>query len=193
MPARFRQYLVGVGVFGAGDYAHTMLILAATQLLTPGWGALKAAAAGGALYVAHNVVYAAAAYPAGALADRYGHRRILAWGYTVSVTVPLLLIAGFGTRLATLTFLIPAFVLAGLVNGVQDTLEHSATAGLVPQHDRGLGFGALGAVNGVGDLASSVVVGLLWTIHPAFGFGYAAVCMAAGAAVMHAGAARESP
>jgi len=40
MPPRFRRYLLGVGLFGAGDFAHTMLILAATQLLTPSWGPL---------------------------------------------------------------------------------------------------------------------------------------------------------
>lgn len=33
MPGTFRRYLFGVGLFGAGDYAHTLLILAASQLL----------------------------------------------------------------------------------------------------------------------------------------------------------------
>jgi MFS family permease len=189
MPTAFQRYLVGVGIFGAGDYAHTMLILAATQLLTPQWGTLRAATVGGALYVLHNIVYAAAAYPAGVLADRHGHRRILAWGYTISVAVPLTLIGCFAASATTLPLLVAVFSLAGLVNGVQDTLEGAATAGLVPDRDRGLGFGLLGAVNGVGDLTSSVVVGLLWTAHPALGFGYAALCMAVGAGVTFSGTA----
>ena len=33
----FRKFLVAVGLFGAGDFAHTMLILLATQKLTPTW------------------------------------------------------------------------------------------------------------------------------------------------------------
>jgi hypothetical protein len=33
----------------------------------------------------------------------------------------------------------------------------------------------------VGDLASSVIVGALWAIHPLWGFGYAAAAMALGA------------
>jgi MFS family permease len=192
MPTPFRRYLVGVGIFGAGDYAHTMLILAATQLLTPRWGALRAAAAGGALYVLHNVVYAAASYPAGALADRHGHRRILAWGYAISVAVPLTLIGCFVASWATLPVLVAVFSVAGLVNGIQDTLEGAATAGLVPERDRGLGFGLLGTVNGVGDLTSSVLVGLLWTAYPALGFGYAALCMAIGAGVMFSGASAQA-
>jgi MFS family permease len=187
MPRAFRRYLTGVGIFGAGDYAHTMLILAATQLLPPRWGSLRAATVGAGLYVLHNAIYAAASYPAGVLADRYGHRRVLALGYAIAVTVPLMLIVCYVDS-ATLALLVAVFVVAGLVNGIQDTLEGAATGGLVPEADRGLGFGLLGAVNGVGDFASSMIVGLLWTAHPALGFGYAALCMSVGAGVMIAGA-----
>ena len=33
--AAYRQFLVAVGLFGAGDLAHTLLILLATQKLIP--------------------------------------------------------------------------------------------------------------------------------------------------------------
>jgi MFS family permease len=185
MPRRFRRYLVGVGLFGAGDFAHTMLILAATQLLAPSLGPLKAAAAGGSLYVLHNVVYALAAYPAGALADRLGHQRVLAWGYTFSVLVPVSLATYFHFGIGSVPLLALSFAAAGLVNGVQDTLEGATTGSLAPAAERGLAFGLLGATNGVGDLVSSAVVGLLWTAYPALGFGYAALLMAIGALVTH--------
>lgn len=181
MPRSFRHYLVGVGLFGAGDFAHTLLILAATQLLTPTHGPLRAAALGGLLYVWHNVVYAAAAYPAGHLGDRLGHRRILGVGYAVSVVVPLGLIGCFAWGWASPPMFALLFGIAGFVNGVQDTLEGATTADLVPADHRGLGFGILGAVNGVGDLLSSLTVGALWTLHPVAGFGFSAVMMAAGA------------
>ena len=185
MPRAFRRYLVGVGLFGAGDFAHSMLILAATQLLTPTWGALKAAGIGGSLYVLHNIVYAAAAYPAGALADKHGHQRVLAWGYTVSIAVPISIGAYFYFHVASVFLLAASFAVAGLVNGVQDTLEGATTGTLAPVDQRGLAFGLLGATNGVGDLISGVIVGLLWTAQPALGFGYAAALMATGAAVTH--------
>ena len=52
---------------------------------------------------------------------------------------------------------------------------------------RGRGFGLLGLVEGVGDLVSSVVVGVLLTVtSAAWGFGYAAVLSAGGAAVLAA-------
>jgi MFS family permease len=79
------------------------------------------------------------------------------------------------------------FGIAGLVNGIQDTLEGVTTADLVPEEHRGLGFGLLGAVNGGGDLISSLVVGALWTLHPALGFGFAALMMALGAAAVMLG------
>jgi MFS family permease len=183
MPPRFRRYLVGVGIFGAGDFAHTMLILAATQLLTPTWGPLKAAGIGGSLYVLHNIVYAAAAWPAGALGDKHGHQRVLAWGYSVSALVPLTVAACFFWSFGSILVLAGVFSLSGFVNGVQDTLEGATTGGLAPPEHRGLAFGLLGATNGVGDLISSVIVGILWTAHPVIGFGYAALLMAVGALV----------
>lgn len=185
MPGRFRGYLVSVGVFGAGDYAHTLLILAATQLLTPTLGFAKAATWGGLLYVLHNAIYALSAFPAGALADRFrNHRRILGFGYTVSVAVPILLWISFSRGQASIAVLMLIFSLAGMVNGIQDTLEGATTGDLVPADHRGLGFGLLGGVNGIGDLLSSLVVGGLWTLHPTWGFGYAAVLMGLGAILM---------
>ena len=193
MPASFRGYLTGVGIFGAGDYAHTLLILAATQLLTPTYGLGKAVTFGGLLYVLHNVIYALSAYPVGALADRFrNHRRILGMGYGISVVVPLLLMVAFQQGRASLPLLALIFSLAGLVNGIQDTLEGATTADLVPEAHRGLGFGLLGGVNGGGDLISSLVVGALWTLHPLWGFGYAAVLMALGSVVTLAGARRAA-
>lgn len=185
MPVRFRSYLVSVGVFGAGDYSHTLLILAATQLLTPTLGFAKAATWGGLLYVVHNILYALSTYPAGALADRFHtHRRILGLAYLSSVAVPVLLWLCFARGTASLPLLGLIFGLAGMVNGIQDTLEGATTGDLAPTEHRGLAFGLLGGVNGIGDLVSSLVVGGLWTFHPAWGFGYAAVTMAFGAVLM---------
>jgi MFS family permease len=193
MPTRFRRYLVGVGIFGAGDYAHTLLILAAGQLLTPQLGAGAAATWGGGLYVFHNVVYAISAYPVGALADRWrNHRRMLGTGYAISLFVPLSLIGCFVWGWTSIPLMVAIFGVAGLVNGIQDTLEGATTGELVPADHRGLGFGLLGGVNGIGDLLSSVVVGSLWTVHPTWGFGFAAVFMGLGAIAMLVSAQGES-
>jgi hypothetical protein len=50
---------------------------------------------------------------------------------------------------------------------------------------RGIAYGVMGTVNGVGDLAASVLVGALCTaVSPATAFTYAALAMGAGALVM---------
>ena len=181
MPTAFRRYLGGVGLFGCGDFAHTLLILAAAQLLAPALGPARAAAWGVALYVLHNAVYALAAFPAGALADHFkAHRRLLGLGYLAGALAPALLAIAFLRGQASPALMILVFALGGLVNGIQDTLEGATTAELAPSEHRGLAFGLLGAVNGAGDLVSSLGVGLLWSWHPSAAFFGAAALMALG-------------
>jgi hypothetical protein len=69
---------------------------------------------------------------------------------------------------------------------VEDSLEGAMTTDLVSDPLCGTAYGVLGAVNGVGDLVASVVVGVLWTaLSPVVAFGYAAVVMGLGAVVMY--------
>jgi len=186
LPVAFRRYLFAVGAFGIGDFAHTLLILAATQLLTPRFGVLKAAQIAGLLYVGRNLVQTLAAYPVGALADRIGHKRVLVIGYGLGVlTAVLMALAFMLPSSATIALLVTVFILAGIYIAVQDALEASLTASYVPLEIRSIGYGILGSVNGVGDFVSSLVVGFLWTaFSPVIGFGFAAVVMAVGTLVM---------
>ena len=50
LPQNFRQYVLSVGVFGLGNFAHTLLILRAVTLLTPNWGSAAAGRIGIGLY-----------------------------------------------------------------------------------------------------------------------------------------------
>src|SRR5258708_8471981 len=58
LPTPFRRLLLGVGVFGAGDFSHSLLILYATRMLTPDQGLARAASIAVGLYTLHNVFYA---------------------------------------------------------------------------------------------------------------------------------------
>src|SRR5207245_2972354 len=95
LPRPFGRSLRGVGIFGAGDYSHTLMILAATQLLAPQRGVTRAAAIAGLLYVLHNVLYALTAYPIGALSDKRGRRGLLSVGYALGAIVALGFAAAF--------------------------------------------------------------------------------------------------
>lgn len=185
LPIDFRRYLVAVGAFGLGDFAPTLLILGATQLLTPRLGIVHAAQVAGLLYVGRNAVQAVASFPIGTLADRIGHRRVLVGGYVTGVVAAALMATAFALTLDGYAILALIFFLSGLCVAVEEALESVLTASLVRQEVRGIGYGILGTVNGAGDLVSSVVVGLLWTaVSPVLGFGLAASAMGLGTVAM---------
>jgi MFS family permease len=121
LPAAYRQFLVAVGLFGAGDFAHTLLILLATQKLIPVFGATKAASIAIALCVLHNVFYAAFAFVAGWLADRFRKNLVLATGYALAAAMAILIIA----LAASVWMLGVVFVLGGIYVGIEETLEDS--------------------------------------------------------------------
>ena len=173
LPRDFRSLLVAAAIFGLGDFSHTMLILYATQRLTPSLGATLAASAAIGLYLVHNMFYAAFAYIAGWLSDRTAHGKIvLAGGFAVAATMAALLASGAPQR----SILFAVFALAGTFAGVVEALEDSLTAFLVPKSQHGMAYGSLAAVNAVGDFASSAVVGGLWAaVSPTAGFAAAGV------------------
>jgi MFS family permease len=160
LPKAFRQFLLGVGVFGAGDFSHTLLILYATRMLAPSKGMAAAASIAVGLYTLHNVFYAASAYVSGWISDHVQHRKlVLVAGYALAGATALLLTAAPHR----LWLLAAIFMLAGLYVGTEEALEDSLAAELIPKERHGMAFGTLAAVNAVGDFLSSVVVGFLWS------------------------------
>jgi MFS family permease len=179
LPAEFRRFLLAVGIFGAGDFSHTLLILYATKMLATEYGMARAASMAVILYTLHNVFYAGSAYVSGWLSDHVPNRRmVLSGGYGLAVATALLLCTGTHS----LGLLAGIFALAGLYIGTEEALEDSVAAEMMPREQHGMAFGTMAAVNAVGDFLSSLLVGALWS---AFGvgaaFGASAVLFAAGA------------
>jgi len=182
LPTRFKLFLVGVGIFGAGDFAHSLLTLRAAQMLTPGMGAARAGQVAIALYTLHNVLYAGMSFPIGALADRIGKRGLLALGYGVAALMGI----GWIVAVPSVWLLGLLFALGGTFIAAEDALEGALAADLLPEDVRGTGYGVLATVNGLGDFLSSIVVGALWTaVSPAAGFAYAAALFVLGAVVIY--------
>jgi MFS family permease len=181
MPASFWRFLAGVFAHGIGDFAPTLFILRASQMLSPRMGMGHAATASVALYTFYNVVNAAASYPAGALGDRIGKRGLLAMGYLINAVACV----GFIFATPSIPILAVLFGLAGVHGGIAQSLEKSAASGLLPRAIRGSGFGVLATANGIGDMVSSAAVGAFWSfVSPAAGFIYAAVFAAIGSVVI---------
>jgi MFS family permease len=178
LPQNYRKFLVAVGIFGSGDFAHTMLILLAAQKLAPSLGIAKAASMAVGFYVLHNVIYAASAPLTGWLADHFKKQHVLASGYAMAAVMALCVIL-----LSTNAWVLGlVFILGGAFNGIVETGEDSFCAELVGEEHHGMGFGVLATVNGIGDFLSSIIVGALWTVFgTSIAFGYSAVLFVLGA------------
>jgi serine/threonine protein phosphatase PrpC len=187
LPTGFRRFLLGVGIAGLGDFSNTFLILWATQAWTARFGATRAAALAIAFYTGYNVVYTLSCWVSGALADRMSKRTLLAAGYALGV-IPALALVLPGASLAKFAV---AFGFSGLYMGIWETVESATAAMYLPQRLRGLGFGALATVNGVGDVLSSIAVGALWTLSPPAAMSLVGFASIAGAIVI--GTARSGP
>ncbi len=177
LPREFRLFLAAAGLFGLGDFSHTLLILYATQKLTAALGATAAASIAVGLYLVRNIFYAAFAYAGGWLGDHVPRRKaVLAGGYAVALGMAVLLATGE----PGLAVLLVVFALAGIFTGIVEALEDSITAEIVPSTQHGMAYGTLAAVNAIGDFTSSVVVGAIWTaVSPSAAFAAAGILFAA--------------
>jgi MFS family permease len=183
-PRSFWMFLIGVFLFGLGDFSRTFLVWLVAQVLgeptTQAMGTLSWAAL---LYMMHNLISAGVAYPIGHLGDRRSKLSVLLLGYVVGVCTNLGLAAGSGSKVV----LVMVMVLSGFYIAVEETLEKAVAAELLPRELRSLGFGILACANAVGDMLSSVYVGFclekglaLWA------FGGAAICGLLGVAWLFA-------
>jgi MFS family permease len=192
LPNPFRKFLVAVGIFGMGDFSHTMLILFATQQLAPSIGMTRAASLAIGFYTLHNFFYAGSAYVGGWLGDRARQRNsVLAAGYALAGATAILLCLSTGRLGASPSSLLASpltwmlaliFAMAGTFVGVVEALEDSLAAELVPAPQHGMAFGTLAAINAAGDLVSSLFVGFLWTnVSVLLAFAAAGVLFVSGA------------
>jgi MFS family permease len=168
------RLMLAVSAFELGNVAATLLILRATELLTPSEGADGATSTALFLYIGYNVAATLTSIPAGHLGDRTSPRFVLAGGALAFV----LAYGAFAATGPSVPILLLAFVVAGVGIGCVETAEHAAVAVAAPAQVRGSAFGLLAAVQSFGNLAASAIAGLLWTVvSPGAAFAYLAAWM----------------
>lgn len=181
MPKSYRSFLLAVGLFGLADFAPTLMILRASTTLTPVMGLMEASRLAALLYILRNIAYAVASFPIGAYSNKFPRNRYLALGYGVAVAAFL----GFAFAMPSGVWFVVLFILSGIFIAWEDTIEGVAVRDYVTDDIAGTAYGVLGVVNGIGDFASSIIVGWLWTYTNAtWGFLYAAVVGLAGTILM---------
>lgn len=174
LQGQLRSLFAGIGAFEFGNCAATLLILRATELLQPGHGKDRATTIALALYVTYNAAATITSLAAGRHSDRTNPTRVL----IVGVAAFGLAYLGFTHDTTNWTVLLPWFVLAGIGIGCVETAEHAAVATHAPADIRGSAFGLLAATQSFGNLAASLIAGILWTaLSPTWAFAYLASAM----------------
>jgi MFS family permease len=159
MPATFWRLALAIGTFGLGNFAPVFFTLRALEMLRPELSVASATTAAVAFFLGFNAVGSLVSYPGGWLIDRVGGRSVLTAGY-------LLFAAGCGVAAVGhgVTAVILVALLAGSSVALVNATESACVGALVDGDHRGTAFGIMAAINGLGDLVASVVVGILWTV-----------------------------
>jgi MFS family permease len=168
-PAAFWLFVAAVGLFTLGNSSDAFVALRSQNLGVSVRDLLL-------IVVAFNVVDALVAWPAGALSDRIGRRRLLAigWGLYAATYAGFALAGGAAAVL-------PLWLLYGAYYGVNEAVGRALVADLAPPALRATGFGITNAVTGLAILPASIVAGLLWDgVGPAAPFWFGAACALGG-------------
>ncbi len=159
----FKTFVIIATIFTLSRFSYAFFLLRATNLgLTAAHAPL--------LYVLFNVVYAAFAFPAGALADKIGKGKVISLGYVVfSATCVGLILASSPLHAVIL------FIGYGLSYAVTDAVQRAIVPDLVKPELRGTAFGVLHTSLGLAALPASVIAGALWQYFgPAIPFAFGA-------------------
>jgi MFS family permease len=160
LSVRFKTFLAIVLVFALGNSSDAFLTLQAQNV-----GASMVHVI--LLLVVFRAVYSLVAWPAGALSDRLGRKRVLVGGWMLYALVYV------GFALARSTWhLWSLYILYGLYNGATKGVERAFVADLVPAFaERGAAYGTYNAILGLAALPASLIAGILWqTLTPAAPF-----------------------
>ena len=148
--ARYWQVVALGAVFTLARFSEAFLVLRAQQ------GGMAVALVPLVL-VAMNLVYAASAYPFGALSDRMDRRVLLALGLAVLIAADLVLASSNHWSVV-----LAGVALWGVHMGLTQGLLAALVADTAPADLRGTAFGMFNLVSGLAMLLASVVAGLLW-------------------------------
>lgn len=149
LSGEYWRALTVLSLFAFANSTDALLLLRAKNL---GFGDLQVMAA----YALYNVIYAATAYPAGMLSDRYGRWRLLLAGWTLYALVY------FGFALSGPEWLWALFPVYGLYMGLTEGVGKAVVAANIPPDRKGTAMGFFLMATGFLTLAGSLAAGLIW-------------------------------
>lgn len=147
----YKQLVAGLLVFTLFNSSDVFLLLKTREITGSDTTTILA-------YIFYNLVYAAASYPLGMLADRFGLKRVFCGGLLLFAAVYVLF------ALSTTTYLLfVAFFLYGLYAAATEGIAKAWITNLAHQTNTATAIGFYTSGQSICSLAASILAGLLWT------------------------------
>lgn len=167
LSSRFWLFLAINAIFNLGNSSNAFLLLKASEV---GLG-LSATLA---VYMLYNAVYSLGSYPAGAISDRLGRKKVLLVGYAIFALV----YCGFalvGSKLGIL----PLFIAYGIYPALTDGVGKALAVDTTTAESRATAIGLFATCDGLTKMFASYVGGWLWAhVNSAATFYYGAIMAA---------------
>jgi MFS family permease len=150
-PADYKKLMIGLLAFALFNSSDVFLLLKAKE--ATGSDILTIGA-----YVFYNLIYAVAAYPLGALADKMGIKNVFIFGLTLFALVYFLF--GVSTSAA---FIFIAFFLYGIYAAATEGISKAWITNLSHNHNTATAIGFYTSCQSICSFLASVIAGLLWS------------------------------
>lgn len=147
---RLKLFLIFSFIFTLGNSSNQFLLLRVKNQGSPFAQVIL-------FYLAYNIIYFLASYPAAWISDRIGRKKILVLGYLFYGLVYL----GFAVNNSLNLFWL-LFGMYGLYMGFTEGVEKALVTDISPHNLRATTIGLHAALVGIGLLPASLLAGMLW-------------------------------
>lgn len=160
---RYRRLVAGLLAFAMFNSSDMFLLLQTkaaigTQVIHVRHVTLHAETLTIAAYIFYNLVFALSAYPLGALADRYGSKKI----FTAGLLLFALVYGGFATGPSLETIFL-LFFLYGIFSGLTEGISKAWISNIADKQHTATAIGFYTSAESIATLIASMTGGILWT------------------------------
>ncbi|HEU4717273.1 MAG TPA: MFS transporter [Bacteroidia bacterium] len=114
------------------------------------------------LYIFYNLVYSLFSYPSGSLSDKFGHGKMLRFGYTF-FAIAYGILALFAVHVIDNIYILPvAFVFYGLYSAFTEGNSRAWISTVCNEGDKGVALGLFAGISSIAALGASVLAGIAW-------------------------------
>ncbi|MGB5529143.1 MAG: MFS transporter [Ignavibacteriaceae bacterium] len=149
-PKSYKKILLLITIFSLVNSSDVFLILKSKDIADSSSLAIFG-------YIFYNLIYAAASFPLGGLADKYGKKKIFSLGLIIFSLVYF----GFAL-IPNIEIIWVLFALYGIYTAATEGVSKAWVSDLIPNAQRGSAIGLLTMLSGFAVMLGSFTTGILW-------------------------------